>query len=499
MIRRPRGLVMATDLGLTPVGRLIDVRADQVGGQWMISWDVELLDGIDDGSTAVYVYHDGDFVQRVVGEKFYWFVPLSDSVSDQIELFLGPSGGIWEHGFDAWQSYDRALLQWDLDGDAYRVRVRGNYGASISGSDPLAVLSTVSASIPDPFALTTNVAYASGVWSLGGVQYDTITLEITSGGYADEALYEWTWGSVTGSGVCRTYPEHAVNGVRVWFDGNTEYQAGDTWEIRVGLPTDYTTKKWTLTGDHTFRIDTANAAGSVTAGDAVTKQINPPPKRPSYYSNTTYVDGTGQIAVTWSVGDDDAASWRVYQSRPWTDERDTHWAWTDSGTSFSSNRFTSGTLALQSGRNRITATTLDASGQESGESDVFEITLDDSLNQIIAPNPPYSMTAEMQSNGNILVTVWVDSTATHVRVYHDAHDGSIDYTTLIVSAANTDTTEMNEVTLTISSGLTDGRYLIGARSVRNGVEEENDDMIAEVYRITAASEKASGLTVDVVH
>lgn len=500
MIRRPQGLAMSNDLGLTPVGRMIDLRADQVNGQWLITWDLDLLDGVDPGSAAVYVYHDGDYITRIVGENYYWFSPRIDSPSDQLELILAPSGGLWEYALDAWKTYDRAHLQWVLEGDAHTVRVMGNVGTTISDVTPLTVLSEISGSIPEPYGHTSRPAYASGVWQQEGTLYDTITVEIQSSGVVDEATYEWVWGSIHGAGVCRSYPDPLVNGIKIWFVEGITYEVADSWTVRVGPANNYTTRKWTATGDHAFRIDTANAAGTITEGSTtVVLPINPPPRRPTYYSNSAYVDGSGQITITWKVGDDDAASWRVYQNRPWTDESDTHWAWTNSGTSFSSGRFTSSTLTLQSGYNRITATTLDASGQESGESDLFEIILDESLNEIITPNPPYAIDAEPLANGDILVTVWLDTTAQGARIYDDNHTGTVDYGAVLATVVNPATTEITSVQVTLSSGLTDGEYLIAARAYNGATVEENTDVVASLTRITATASVAMGLSAEVVH
>lgn len=491
---------MSNDLGLTPVGRMTDLRADQINGQWLITWGLDLLDGIEPGDAAVYVYHDGDYVTRIVGDNHYWFTMKTDSTSDQIEFFVAPSGGLWEYVHDAWLTYDRVHLEWTLSGDAHSVRVMGNAGNVISGSTPIATITDITASIPDPLGHTSRYAYASGVWQDSNTLYDTITLEIQRGGAVDEADYEWTWGSITGTGTCRSYPDLIVNGVKVWFDEDTTYEAADSWTIRIGPAVEHTTRKWTATGNHAFRIDTANAAGAITTGySTVVIAINPPPKRPTYYSSSTYVDGSGQITVTWTVNDDDAVSWRVYQSRPWTDERDTHWTWTNSGTSFSSGRFTSATLTLQAGYNRITATTLDASGQESGESDVFEIVLDSSLNRIVEPNPPYSIDAEVLASGDILITVWLDSTSTGARIYGDDHTGTVDYDTLLGTVINPGTSEINVAQLTLSSGLTDGLYLFAARAVDGTDEEANTDIVVSVSRITATATLATGLTAEVVH
>lgn len=499
MIRRPRGLAAGNDFNLTPVGHLTDLRADAVEGRWLITWAVDLLEGIEPEDAAVYIYHDGDYVARRVGDNYYWHTQKVDSPSDQLELFLAPSGGLWEYSLDAWETYDRVRLQWSIPGEAQSVRVRGNAGNTISGSTPLAILTQISASIPEPFGHTSRPAYASGVWQEDGTLFDTITIEIQRGGLIDEAEYEWEWGDIRGGGVCRSFPDHLLNGCKVWFAEGVEYEVADLWDIRIGPAVEYITKKWTASGNHAFRIDTANAAGTVTEGlSTVVISVNPPPKRPTYYSDSGYIDGSGQITITWTANDDDPTSWRVYQNRPWTSERDTFWAWTRRGTTFLSGRF-SDVVALYEGYNRITSTTLDARGQESGESDIFEIELDSSLNEIVKPNPPYSIDAEVLASGDILITVWLDSTSTGARIYGDDHTGTVDYGTLLGTVINPGTSEINAAQLTLSSGLTDGVYLFAARAVDGTDEEANTDIVVSVSRITATATLATGLTAEVVH
>jgi len=153
---------------------------------------------------------------------------------------------------------------------------------------------------------------------------------------------------------------------------------------------------------------------------------------------------------------------------------------------------------LWPGYNRITATTLDAIGQESGESPPTEIYLDDALNIVTLPNPPIGIDAKQVANGDIVVTVWVDDTVTGIKIYHDAHDGSVDYGTVIQSVAVTPTGSVTAVIVTLSAGLTDGDYIIAARSV-NGVNvEDNTDVVVLITRDTSASAQATSLVAEVV-
>lgn len=492
------GLGWMVDRGACSFGRLTDQRADESNGVYVVSWRKELMSGIEETDVAVLVFHDGQYIDKVVGRDYCFFVPMLDSPIDRVTLHLVPNHYLWPEHIDTPGLDCRVRLRWNISGHAYTENVLGNSGASITGD----ILDTFETPTVTPLFPTYSDKGLStfGTWTGPWIDYDTITVTITSGGYVDEAAYSWAYHSETGTGICRAYAEHMLNGAMLQFEEGRYYSTGTVWLVRIGLPGDYTTKKFTPGGSYSFRVDSTNQGGTTTPGDSVkTVTINTPPAACSIVGTPTYTDGSGQIALTWRTpNESDITHYRIYQNRPGLGEYDVHWEWIVQGTVGAYATFNHTVTGLEPGYNRIAAVAIDSSGCE-GKEVWYELELDASLNAITIPNPPEAIYGVGDPDaGDIAVTVWADDSSDTINLYLDDMTGSgdIDYTTLAGTIVNPQLSVFQELTGTISVA-SPGRYFIAARASSDGTEETNTDMVAMVV-MDLAPVAPTALTAEVV-
>lgn len=473
------GLGWMADRGASTFGRLIDQRADETNGVYLVSWTKELFSGIEETDVAVLVFHDGEFIDSVVGRDYCFFVPRLDSPLDRITLHLVPNHELWREQIDTPGLDCRVRLRWHINGYAYTEKVLGNAGASIDGT----VLDefdgpTVQAEFP---LYVDQGLTAFGTWLGPWIAYETILVQIVTGGMVDEATYSWNYEGQTGTGICRSYAEHLINGAMVQFEEDRFYPPGQAWYIRIGLPGEYTTQKFSPGGTYCFRVDSYNQSGTVSAGDSVeTVTINTPPGAPVIQGTPSYVAGSGQIALTWkSPNESDVTHYRIYKNRPALGERDIHWEWITMGTVSPNTNFSYTVTGLEAGYNRVVAVAIDSSGAE-GKETLYEIELDGSLNAIATPNKPEAIYATIDTvSGDIAVTVWADDSSDTINLYWDNGTGTIDYNTPVATIANPQADVFQELSGTIPI-ISAGGYLVAARAEYNGTEETNTDVVSYV-------------------
>lgn len=467
------------DRGANTFGRLVDQRADAENGGYVISWGKELFDGIEETDVAVLVFHDGAFIDKVTGRDYCFFIPRLDSPIDRVTLFLVPNHDLWPTHIDTPDLVNRVRLRWQINGSAITEKVLGNAGAAITG--------TVLEEFEKPTVQPDFPTYidkgltAFGTWIGPWGFIEHIFVQITTGGYVDEAEYSWNYNGVLGAGMCRSYAEHVINGALLQFEENRYYALGESWQVRVGLPGEYTTQKFTPGGTYSFRVDTYSKSGTATPGDNVaTVTINTPPGEPVIQGTPSYVDGSGQIAITWkSPNESDITHYRIYKNRPSLLESDVHWEWEVQGTVSPNSNFLATVAGLEPGYNRVVAVGIDSSGSEGKES-LWEIELDNALNAIITPNAPEAIYAEKDTDGDIGVTVWADDSSDTINLYWDNGTGTIDYNTVAATIDNPQADVFQELSGTLPV-ITEGAYLVAARALRGTTEEKNTDVVAFVW------------------
>lgn len=499
VVCRVSGLGLMSDRGLSIAGRITDLQVEQHGRAYLFSWAVEEWHGA--GTAAVFVFLNGERIARIVGETTWSFIPASGDDVYTLHFYLMPAHEAWASVCWPRVPCNRAGIDYNLAGDAVTATVYGNAGASVTGA-VLATLRDLEGSIPTAAgSVSGGEAYCSGRW-IGPRGYTTLTLEITTGGVAGVAEFEWSWAAETGTGTTSEVAAFLINGLRIWFEADHTFSVGDTWTIRVGLAQTYTTKRFATAGDHSFRIDTQADAGSATQSDPAlnTVTLHNQPDPPTVESVTAYVGGSGELEVTFLSPDQAAVDgYRVYRNWPGAGARELHWQPIEVGSVAADTEFEVTVTGLVEGINRVGASVLWTVGDQVWESEPVwtEITLDAGLDEVgETPNPPESIAARVNSSGHIVVTVWVDDTADTVNVYrNDGAGGAVDYGTVRATGA-VGTDGLNKVTLTISSGLGTGNYIVAARAELDGTEEANTNVRTTVKRVASGgAAQATGVVV----
>lgn len=487
------GFMTTTDCGLVSVGKVINIEYEEINRELYFTFDVELDDDIELSDAAIYIFRNGSLYERISTSATNWtYNPNADSTLEAFEFFIGPNNTGMEKFIDVIPIKNCVRLSWVPDGlawtaggDAKKLVIKHCYGSGTPDTE-IATLTRVGAHMLNETGSMGGIMHAAGTWEDPGILWSKIIVRITSAGDVDTATYSWTWKSFSGSGICRSYPDHIVNGVKIWFDEDYYYEYDEDWTVYICLPTEWTSGRFTIGGVSTFGVNSVNSAGDEATGPTVEVELFIPPDPPVLTGTPVYVQGSGEIEITWTAPDTPSsalASYRVYRNWPHTGSSLVDWAWEYSGAVTAGATFTVTVTGLEEGYNRIQATVVDELGNESALSTAWEITLNSSLNEITDhPNPPDSISAVMDTSGNLIVTVWADATSDTIYLYHDSHTGTINYNIAVATITNPMTSNVQKLRATISSGLTDGIYLIGARCEKAGALETNTDMVCSVLR-----------------
>lgn len=498
-IRMVSGMGVSDDSGSGPAGEFSVVRAEAQDRSFIITWEVTTHSELDIGDYAVLVFLNGTYVTKVVLQDFYLFTPRADSGQDRIDIVLVPSDEEWSSVCDFPSSCNAVTITFALAGEASSVKIYGNSGATATAL--LKTLTNRVASIPTSGgSVSGGDAFAEGTWREEATLYDTIDLEITVGGIVGVATYEWTWGEHSGTGTCEGFFDHILNGVRVRFEEDHTFVVGDQWTIRVGFPLSYTTKRFFTNGQHTFKGETTRHSGAATASDPAAFSLNiyNPPAAPTLAA-PTYVEASGEIDLVFTAPvNTSLVAYRVFRNFPGTGNEDFHWSSIAEGATSSGATFNVTVTELEAGLNRIMAVVVaNYSGHgamEGAESEAYELRLDASLNSYSIPNAPEAVAAEIDSSGNIDITVWADATSDTINIYTNGgvEGDPVDYVTPEITIVNPQAGVYQEIAGSITSGLSDGLWLIAARAELDGHEEENTTVVTSVRRrVTAAAQMTS--------
>jgi hypothetical protein len=501
------GFLTTGDQGASSVGRLTNVEWEEINRELHFSFEYELDDDIEQGDAALFILKNGRFYKRLANGETHWaFMPAADSEFEAFEFFLASNDAGLEDYLDVVRITNSVKLEWVFgaafnSNDAKKLVVKHCYGSGTPDTT-LATLTRIGAQYNGENASSGGAMYASGKWEEPDVLYTTIALAITTAGEVDTAEYTWTWGTWSGTGICRDYADHLINGVKVAFESGHTYGLSDSWTITVSLPEEWESGRLTTGGTSTFGVNSLNSAGDEATGPTGEVVLYIPPDAPTLTGTPVYAAGSGSIEITWTAPatvPSPLACYRIYRNWAHTETAEVDWAFEDTGAVSAGDPFTVTIPALEEGLNRICATVVDELGMESDTSIPWEITLNSSLNEIAdPPNPPDSISARMLTSGNIEVTVVVDSTSDTINIYHDTHTGAVDYLTVAASVDNPREGVFQRVTATLTS-LTDGVYLIGARCSMAGALEENTDMLCSCLRDKDTPAVVSALTARVVY
>lgn len=503
------GFLICSDAGQGPVGTITDLAWVDLAGTLYFQFDTALDVDIPADDTAIMIFRNGLYATSIPGSATNWsYTPNADSTFESFEFMLVPNDWRWREYLDAPRITNRVRLSWSfnsgtwLANDAKKLIIRYCEGIGTPDTE-LTTLTRIGAQRNGENGSSSNSAmYASGKWEDPDCLYAEIDLAITKSGDTNEAEYTWAYAGWSGTGICRDYPDHIFNGIKVQFEKAAPYRVGDTWTIVVSLPVSYTSDPLSLSGALTFGVNSINSAGDEAVGPTKAVTVYVPPDAPIITGTPVYVQGSGEIEITWtspSTVPSPLVSYRVYRNWPYTGIALVDWAWEYSGNTTEGATFTATVMGLEEGFNRICATVVDELGNESDFSLPWEITLNASLNEVGGdPNSPDSISARMLISGDIEVHVVADSTSDLINIYWDDHTGTIDYTTVIATIDNPRAGVFQHLTTTLSSGLTDGIYRIAARGSLSGSEETNTDLWCSVLRDKDAPAVVSGLSATAV-
>lgn len=490
------------DLGYMVAGRFLRVDVMQSGGVWVLNWEAEGNPGLRDNDWAVFLFVDGKYTGRYVTEDSAVLSVPSKKSRVYVDMVVLPNRGL----FEGWPfSYDvpnLVRLAWTMGGYAERIEIFMSSVTPVSTTGtPVVTLTATKPEAVDPYApYSHGKLIVSGGWSDTKVKYAEISVEITYTGWVPIATFKVTYEGNVQIFTTSTEAQEILNGIKVAFEDELTYEEGETWTIRVGLPQQYVHGRLSgVDGDPVYyKLAAVNAAGAKVYSSEASAPIYDDPEPPIYVGKV-YDRATRTVTVTLqpSSADADVEKFYVYRSREYFGSLETHWFPVVDGAAESGDPFIFAVDELTEGLNRIEVRVGDAYGLKSPGT-LVDVVLDADGYLVEEPNPPSSMQASITSVGSILVSVWVDSSSETVEIFGDAHSGTIDYGTVLAVIENPKAAQNQKLQTTLTAGLTDGVYHLGARAANGNYRERNTSITATVNRVTVAATAPTGLTAQTV-
>jgi len=308
---------------------------------------------------------------------------------------------------------------------------------------------------------------ATGKWTDGEWKYTTLTITSAAGGLVGAALFSWSWseGGLSGSGTTRSTYQPVVNGLRLRWPSGATLQAGDAWTVRVSLPQSYRSGPW-ANGQHAFRIDTISALGVTTTGSVLNATMVAPPTAPTLVSN---VFATGTLTIVWRTPNEAGVyGYRIRRNRLYGGEEAVYELPVASAALAANTTFQLVDSSLEEGTHRFSAVTVNEDGIESAETS-YEITIDSGGASATAPNPPFSITADVNASGNLAIVVHADDTGDTINLYTNSGSGAVSYASTAGTIVNPQTSPNKRLEGTLAAG-SDGVWLVAARHELDGFE-----------------------------
>lgn len=483
----------------TSVGKFTNFEKVQEEDQIYFNWEVELLPGFTTSDYNIYIFVDGLYYDKTNSDNWVYSFPYSKS-KVRLDFFILPPWDYKDFPFiNNFIPNETLTLNWTLDGATKFVEIyQEEIGTNFDYNKPVKTFS-------NPLPVSTvnisgsNYCLVDGVWK-GTERYTTIDIEITNNGIAPYPKFKYTYNSVvyTNNSITGKRQEF-FNGLKITFDDETDYAIGNKWTVTISLPTEYTTNELE-DGDYWFQVRTSNCGYSFAYSDYGYGYINLPPDQPEYidhifYPPPDYGYSFPYAYVTWQApSNTDIDHYLIYKNTYGYEglEMIPHWFPYEKGSILPDDYFSVVCSPLFAGTNRILAHSVDTEGHEEMNMDYLEIVVNDSNQEVVVPNKPFSISCECLV-GYLQLTIHCDNTCDTINIYHDSETGTVDYNTVFESISNTGTKTINVIKHNIS--LTDGSYIIAARAEKNNVEETNTDVQCKIDVLTSTPPTPSGLTV----
>lgn len=490
------------DLGYMPAGRMLRVDAHASGGVWVVEWEAEGNPWLGNNDWAVYLFVDGKYQGKYVTEDSAVISVPSSRRRIYVDVLVLPNRETYEDWPYAYDVPNLVRLAWLMGGYAERIEIYASTTTPVSTTGtPVATLTAITPSCDNPVGpWSGGHIYVSGGWSDSKVKYAEIPLEITYTQMVPLATFKVTYDGITRHFTTSAEPQEILNGIKVAFEEGVTFEEGETFTIRVGLPQSYVHGR--LTGidgaPYYYKLAAVNAAGAKVYSSEASAPIYDDPEPPSYIGKV-YDRDTRTVTVTMRPGsaDADVEKYYVYRSFDYLGSDETHWFPVVSGAASAGTNFSFDVGGLVTGLNRIEVKVGDTYGLRSPGT-LVDVVVDADGYLAEEPNPPSSMQAVVTSSGHLVVTVWADSSSETLEIYGDDHTGTIDYNTAIAEIENPQVGTNQKLQVTITSGLTDGIYRLGARAVNGNYREENTTITATVNRVTVAATTPTGLAAQTV-
>lgn len=463
------------------VGRFSDFTAGAEGEMAVLTWAVDMAPGYELTDALVAIFVDGTFAESVPASSGYYAYPMPfDADRISLEALLVPAWDWegWPH-VPGWNPPHRVRLRWVLDGPTRAIEVFHGEGADPDPDTDTAVdyLETPTITLVSAAGSLSGAGFeADGEW-LGDEDYAAIQVVISAGGIVGVATWTATHAGRTYTGTTSVDRGPLFLGIiGFWYEGIT-LLTGDTWTVRVGLPTTWESG-YLPDGDHRFVVSSINGVGERGSTVALAATVDTFPLSPTVASVAfNYNGGNPRYAIAWTAPDEDDLSHAVlYRDRLGDGGEPTgvvHWL-PEGTASIIGGVFTHTFEDLHPGLNRFLAHLVDEAGHEERGTGYVDLYLDNTLHEISPePSAPFSIAAILLPSGAVQVTVAVDDTSDSVTLYTGDPEGAgVDYGTVVETIANPGTERLQFLTaeLTIAS---DGWYAIGARAVNGTTEEKN--------------------------
>lgn len=498
-------------LGTTVCGHLTDYRFETEANTWVIYWDYELNYGVDKNDCSIFIFVNGKFFDSVpVDSSPYVYTMPRSRKKVTYDMYILPSSAEYQYlPYGLWDQVEsRVKLRWKQNGVVNGVKVYGNKGPT-----PTKLLKTITRTKAYNDSSENTELNVFGDWNLDTVRHAEITVTVDEyyelnecyTGYVDYSddtrgvKCSYNCAETGDSGTIRISDKsvHLLNGLYVTLDYGV-YIPGDNWKIKVSVVNTYTTQPLP-DGTYSFKVNTLNDFGQETdlGGALHPVVVNTPPEPPVFIS-TSYTDGTGTASFTIKTpADESVTGFRLYRNEAWNSLNIIDWQPVLETAAVQNTQYTIGPISdLVSGVNNFTVNTIDSTGKES--MDLFiTVELDDDLNLLDnEPEPPYSIEAEVLSNGKIKLTSYVPDATTQVNFYR-IEGGASFYSPIGSVTGLNNTSDYNEVNVLYTPAATD-LYVFGARCMVGERMEYNTHITVEIYAAIDPAQNVSDITYEVI-